>query len=156
MSYDITPALARKNLDRRLSPLRESKELTRPQRGWIRAIRKALGMTTGQLAHRLGVSQPRVVQLEKSEMEGSVTLKTLRQAAEGLECTLVYALVPNEPLDKILRRRARAVADNQLALTNHTMRLENQALEPTALREERERLVTELLRGNLKFLWETR
>ena len=156
MAYDFTNVLARKNLDRRLSPLRESKELGRPPRGWIRAIRKALGMTTEQLANRLGVSQPRVVQLEKSEIEGSVTLKTLRQAAEGLECTLVYALVPNEPLDEILRRRARAVADNQLALTNHTMRLENQALEPIALREERERLVTELLRGNLKYLWESR
>jgi len=155
MTYSITPVLARKNLDRRLSRLRETKELARPPRGWLKAIREALGMTTEQLANRLGVSQPRIVQLERAEAEGSVTLKTLRQAAEALDCTLVYALVPNEPLDEMLTHRARLVAEKQLARTNHTMRLENQELEPTALREERERLVAELLRGNPKRLWET-
>jgi predicted DNA-binding mobile mystery protein A len=91
MAYTPLQALARQNLDHRLSPLRKTGDLTRPPRGWIKAIREALGMTTAQLAERLGVSQPRVAQLEKSEAEDSITLRTLRRAAESLGCTLVYA-----------------------------------------------------------------
>ena len=89
--------LARKNLDRRLTGLRPAVFLARPPRGWLRAIREALGMTTGQMAKRLGVSQPRVIALEKDEQRGAVTLETLRRAAEALDCTLVYALAPTSP-----------------------------------------------------------
>jgi predicted DNA-binding mobile mystery protein A len=148
-------ALARKNLDRRLSPLRKSGDLTRPPRGWVKAIREALGMTTAQLAARIGLSQSRVAQLEKAEIDDSITLRTLRQAAEGLGCTLAYVLVPNEPLDEMVKERARQAADRQLARTHHTMRLENQALEARDLKAERQRLIDELIRGNPRRLWET-
>src|SRR5262249_45646926 len=117
--------LARKQLDRRLAPLLKAEALARPPRGWIRAIRDALGMTTAQLAHRIGVSQPRVVRLEKSEIEDSVTLATLRQAAEALDCALVYAFLPKQPLEELVRERARQLAEKQLARTHHSMRLEN-------------------------------
>lgn len=146
-------ALARKHLERRLAPLRAA-DLARPPRGWIRALRDALGMTATQLAARIGVSQPRIAGLEKAEVSGNVTLATLREAAEGLDCTLVYAFVPNAPLDEMLRERARAAADLQLARTHHTMMLENQALEPADLRAERERLVEDMLRGDLRRLWD--
>jgi predicted DNA-binding mobile mystery protein A len=147
-------ALARKNLERRLAPLRKTNDLVRPPRGWIKAIREALGMTTAQLAERIHLSQPRVPQLEKAEIEDSVTLKSLRQAAEGLDCTLVYALVPNRPLDEMLRQRAQKIADEQLARTHHTMKLENQALGSRELKAERERLIDELLRGDPRRLWD--
>ena len=154
MSYKADQkALGRKHLERRLAPFRTA-DLARPSRGWIRALRDALGMTATQLANRIGVSQPRIAVLEKAEISGNVTLTTLRQAAEGLGCTLMYAFVPNEPLDDMLRDRARAVADKQLARTHHTMKLENQALEPAELKTERERLVDELLRGDLRRLWD--
>jgi predicted DNA-binding mobile mystery protein A len=156
MAYRKDPeALARKNLERRLAPLRKTNDFVRPPRGWIKAIREALGMTTAQLAQRIGLSQPRIPQVEKAETDGAVTLKTLRQVAEGLNCTLVYALVPNQPLDDMLRERARQLADGQLARTHHTMKLENQALEPHDLKAERERLIDELLRGSPRRLWDT-
>ncbi len=148
-------ALARKHLERRLAPLRKTNDLVRPPRGWIKAIREALGLTTAQLAVRIGLSQPRIAQLERAEAEDSLTLRTLRQVAEGLNCTLVYALVPSEPLDDMLHGRARVVADEQLARTSHTMKLENQALEPRELKTERERLINELLRGDPRRLWDT-
>ena len=43
-------ALARKQLDKRLGLVRDTDALTRPPRGWIKAIRESLGMTTAQLA----------------------------------------------------------------------------------------------------------
>jgi predicted DNA-binding mobile mystery protein A len=147
-------ALARKHLDRRLSPLRANQDLVRPPRGWLKAIREALGMTTAQLAARIGVSQPRVPQLERSEAEGTVTLKTLRQAAEALDCTLIYALVPNHSLDETVRRQAEKLAELQLARTNQSMKLENQALTSRELAAERARLVQALLIESPRHLWD--
>jgi predicted DNA-binding mobile mystery protein A len=148
------PAVARKHLDQRLAPLRHADGLARPPRGWIRAIRDALGMTTAQLAKRIHVDQSRIPRLEKAEVEGSVTLKTLRQAAEGLGCTLVYALVPNQRLDGMLRERAGDIADRQIARTDQTMKLENQALTKRDLKAERERLIEALLKENPRRLWD--
>jgi hypothetical protein len=61
--------------------------------------------------------QPRIVELEKSEKDGSVTLKTLRRAAEILGCRLVYVLVPERPLDEVVTERAKLVAERQSKAT---------------------------------------
>ncbi len=140
-------------LDLRLLPLR-SWVSSRPPRGWLRAIRDALGMTTAQYAARLGVSQPRISALEKSEAEETVTLATLRRAAEALDCQLVYAIVPNQSLTQTQRERAILVAEKQLARTGHTMRLEDQGLSVNNMARERDRLVDELLRGDPRRLWD--
>ncbi len=150
-----TKALARQQLDRRFASLRKTSNLTRPPRGWIKAIREALGMSTTQLAKRLGVAQTRVSQMEKAEIESAIRLQTLKQVAEALDCTLVYALIPNEPLEQMVRDRAAKIADVQLARTNHTMRLENQALDSPALMAERERLIRQLVEGSPRRLWES-
>jgi len=145
-------SLGRWALDTQLKPLRDMEPLIRPGRGWIKAIREAIGMTTGQYAKRLGVSQPRVAALEKAEADGVVTLKTLRQAAEALDCDFVYALVPRKPLDQVVKDRARDVAERQLARTDQTMRLENQAVSKSRMVRARDELAAELLRGDRR-LW---
>jgi predicted DNA-binding mobile mystery protein A len=147
-------ALARKHLERRLAPLRGQQNLIRPPRGWIRALREALGMTTRQLARRMGKAQSAVVEMEKSEARDSISLGILRQAAEALDCTLVYALVPNRPIDDMLRARAAEIASQQLARASHTMALENQSLDRVAHEAERERLIDELLRSSPARLWD--
>lgn len=149
-------AYARKQLDRRLAALRDTGALARPQKGWLKAIRDALGMTMRQMAVRARISQPSVAAWEKSEAHESITLGKLREAAEALDCELVYALVPRKPLQDMVEERARLLADSQLARTHHTMSLENQAVSGKALTEERDRIVTELLAGNPGQLWEDR
>lgn len=149
-----TKALARKHIETRLAPLRERPELARPPRGWIRAIRDAYGMTTRQLAKRMGKSQSVIVEMEKGEARDSLTLATLRNAAEALDCTLVYALVSNAPIDELLRRRARMVASQRLSRASHSMALENQGLDSQAQERERERLIEDLLRGSPARLWD--
>jgi predicted DNA-binding mobile mystery protein A len=149
-----TQALARQQLDRRFASLRKTNDFARPPRGWIKAIREALGMSTTQLAKRLRVAQTRVSQMEKAEVESAIRLQTLKQVAEALDCTLVYALIPNKPLEEIVHDRAAHIADLQLARTNHTMRLENQALGSPALLAERERLIRQLIEQNPRSLWE--
>ena len=117
-----------RHLDQRFAALRPLAKSPRPPKGWLRAVRNALGMTTAQFARRLGVSQPRIVELEQSEASGSVTLNTLQRAAEALDCRLVYALVPQRPLAETVRERAEMLAERQLADIEHTMRLEDQAV----------------------------
>lgn len=145
-------SLGRWALDTQLKPLRDMEPLIRPGRGWIKAIREAIGMTTGQFARRLGVAQPRVSALEKAEADGVVTLKSLRQAAEALDCDFVYALVPRKPLEQVVRDRARDVAERQLARTDQTMRLENQAVSKARMARARDELAAELLRSDRR-LW---
>ncbi len=111
-------------------------------------------MTTRQASARIGVSQSRVLTMEKAEADGAITLTTLRKAAEGLGCELVYVLVPKQPLAETLRQRAAHKADQQLGRVNHTMRLENQAVSNPEYRRERELLIDEYLRGNLHRLWD--
>jgi len=146
---------AHEQLDRRFAKLKPlTEEVARPPRGWIRAIREALGMTTGQLAKRLGVHQPRVIELERSEVTSNITVKSLERAAEALGCRLVYVLVPDEPLAETLRKRVSTVAERQLASVEQTMRLEAQGVNDKAQRHEaRQRLVEKLLRRPAR-LWD--
>lgn len=117
-----------RHLDKRFTTLRALAKSPRPPKGWLRAIRDALGMTTAQLAQRIGVTQPRIVELEQSEVSGALTLHSLQRAAEALGCRVVYALVPDRPLAEVVRARAELVADKQLTSVQHTMVLEDQGV----------------------------
>jgi predicted DNA-binding mobile mystery protein A len=128
--------------------------LLAPPNGWIKAIREALGMTARQLAARMGVLPSRIPVIEKAEVTGSTTVRTLRQAAVAMNCTFVYAFVPIEPLDEILRKRATQKAQRDLDRINHTMRLENQELRRSDLEAERKRTIDLLLSGSLRGLWD--
>jgi len=121
-------AHSRSQLDRRFSQIAPLSRFAVPVRGWIRAIRAGLGMSSEQLAKRLGVKQPSVVAMEQSEAKGTIELATLRRVAEALGCTLVYALVPNKPLETIVRDRARILLRRRRAPVEHSMLLEDQAV----------------------------
>lgn len=143
-----------RHLDRRFAAIRPLLKVARPPKGWLRAVRDALGMTTSQLARRIGVTQPRIVELEQAELSGSVTLTSLQRAADALGCRLVYALVPNRPLAEVVRDRAHLIAENQLASVRHTMRLEDQAVDDKrAIAELRKQFVEQLLRKPAR-LWD--
>jgi predicted DNA-binding mobile mystery protein A len=143
-----------RHLDKRFAALRPLTESARPPKGWLRAVRDALGMTTAQYARRLGVSQPRIIELEQSEASGGVTLNTLQRAAEALGCRLVYVLAPEKPLSDTVRERAETVATRQLADIEHTMRLENQAVaDKQFIRGLHRQRIEELLRRPAR-LWD--
>ena len=119
-------AQSRARLDERIAQFGGAERFQPPSRGWLKAIREALGMTTAQLAKRMGIRQPSVVNLEMSEEKGSIELATLRRAAAALDCTLVYALIPNKPLETTIRERARAFLRRRRRPVEHTMLLEDQ------------------------------
>ncbi len=145
--------LARKQLDRRLDFLRNADVLTRPPRGWIKAIREALGMTTDQLARRLGVSQPRAVEIEKAEKTNAITLNTLERAARAMDCRLVYSFVPKKPLEQLVEDRARIIARERLTITGHTMALEAQSVSAEDEEEQFEQMVRRIAKKAGSDLW---
>jgi len=145
-------ALAIKSLDKCFAAIREARIAT-PPRGWLRAVREALGLSTRQIAERMGAAPSRITTLEKAEVTGRTTLRSLREAAEAMDCTLVYAIVPNTSLDAIRRARAAAIADQELSSLHHTMSLENQAVD-RELQEARQRLIDDLLAGSPRRLWD--
>ena len=135
-------------LDRKFSKL-DPDSVKRPGQGWIRTIREALGMTTVQMAARMGMSQPRITQMEKNER--NLKISTLEKAAAALGCTLVYALVPQEPIEQILKNRARNKAEQLIRKVNVSMALENQQVDSPLMIED---ITKEFLEGNLSKIWE--
>lgn len=143
-----------RHLDKRFATLRPLAKTHRPPKGWLRAIRDALGMTTAQFGRRLNVSQPRIIELERSEVSGSVTLNTLQRAAEALGCRLVYALVPERPLAETIDERANLVASRTTNAVAQTMRLEDQEVtDKEAMKDVHRRQVERLLNRPAR-LWD--
>ena len=116
----------RRWLDDRYESIRPLAGVKRPDKGWVRAVRDTLGMSSTELAARMGVSQQVVSEIERSERHATVKLKTLSRAANAMECELVYALVPRTSLEETVRARARRKAVRHLAQVAHHGRLESQ------------------------------
>ena len=124
-------------LDRRLTGLQPAAQYAPPRLGWIRGVRDALGMSAADLAARMGISGASVRSLEEKEGTGGIRLSSLRRAAEAMDCTLVYAFVPNESLSHTVEQQARRVLEQQMGRLRQTMALEDQAGEmPASLAKE--------------------
>ena len=140
-----TRKIARTRLDERLEVLRPADRFMVPPKGWVRALRDALGMTGAQLGARMGIRPQTVETIEKSEAAGTIQLNTLRRAAEALDCTLVYALVPNTSLEVMVNARARKIAMRELQRVAHTMRLEAQGTDDAHLEARIQAYIRDML-----------
>lgn len=136
----------------RLDRLRQ--ELSPPVGGWIKSIRTALGMNTRQLGERLGVGGDRVRVLEREEIRGAVTLRSMQRAADAMNCEFVYVFLPRDSLHATVEKQARKVAERRVKRVSHSMMLEKQ--QPGRSDEEAmtKELVQELLRTMPRTLWD--
>ena len=125
-----------------------------PHKGWIRAVRNALGMSGRQLAERMGVTKQRVSFIEKQEIDGTVTFKTMRKTAESLDCVFVYGFVPRVSLEETVRNRARKVVTKRLARASHSMGLEHQSLKTTENKKILSNMIEELIDELPTNLWD--
>ncbi len=146
--------LMREQLDATLSRFTILKSIQLPRKGWIRAVRDALGISTRQLAAIIGLSKSRITRIEQDEVGGSVTLKTMRRVADSLDCVFVYGLVPRKTLEITLREQAKHVANKRAARVAHTMALEDQGLSDKERKKAFDAVVDELVETMPKSLWE--
>ena len=143
------------HLEESTAPLRPLLSLPTPTGGWVRATREALGMSAAQLAARAGRKASQSIEdVQASEVDKSIKLKTLDDLARAMGCRLVYALVPEKPLQEIRREQARQKAQRKIGRTAHSMRLEDQGVGPNRENKELEREITRLLMGHPRKLWD--
>jgi predicted DNA-binding mobile mystery protein A len=125
-----------------------------PSRGWIKTAREAIGMSFRQIGERLELTQQSVAELEHAEQTGSISVRNLTRVAEAMQCRLVYAFVPNESFESLVRRQAERVADQIVQRVETSMSLEDQGTESNAQRQRKEDLTAELVRTTPRNLWD--
>jgi predicted DNA-binding mobile mystery protein A len=146
--------LITRQIDRKLGKLRSLSSTPAPRRGWINEIRRALGMSLRQLGRRMDVSQAAVSQFERGEVEGTITLATIRKVGEALGCEFTCALIPKGSLEDLIRARARKVAEETLERAAHSMDLERQGVPPAETRKQLDELTEQLFRDRPRTLWD--
>lgn len=98
-----------------------------PPTGWLKAVRTALGMSLQQLSKRLSITRQSMQEIEQREKDGSITIKTLRDAAKAMDMQLVYGFVPIDgSLEELINRRAKELATTIVLRTSNSMKLEDQ------------------------------
>ena len=153
MAWSRKLLTARRALDKRLATLQPAIQHQAPAKGWIRAIRNSLGLSAAQLGQLLQVRSQSIDGLERNEAAGTISLDALRRVGRAMDCTLVYALVPNTSLEAMAEQRAAAIAKAALAEVSHTMALEDQQVEG-AMQEQ----IAEYIRDHIseRNLWRQR
>jgi predicted DNA-binding mobile mystery protein A len=131
------------------------KEVAIPPTGWIKAIRNALGMSMQQLGDKLSISKQGILDIEKREKEGSITIKSLKEIAGALDMQLVYGFVPNDgSIDGLIEKRAIELATKIVLRTSNTMKLEDQGVSNKRIEQAIKERAEEIKNEMPKILWD--
>lgn len=142
-------------LDKKLMPFKHVAGIAAPPAGWIKAIRTALGMTLQQLANKHGISKQSVLEMERREKEGTITLNTLRDLAQSMDLKLVYGFVPADgSLELMIERKAKELARSIVLRTSVTMQLEDQKNADERIQKSISERADFLMREMPKSLWD--
>lgn len=121
---------------------------------WIKTIREALGISTRQLAKKLKASQSVVTSAERNERARTITLAQLDKFADALGCKVIYSFVPETSLEAMVNERAEAIANSQVSMVQHTMRLEDQSAGDDFSEQQVNTIKLKLLEGKWSKLWD--
>ncbi|MBX2896747.1 MAG: mobile mystery protein A [Cyclobacteriaceae bacterium] len=147
-------SLQQQQLSQKMQVFAESFHLQLPT-GWVKSIRSALGISAQQLGKKLNISRQGVQDMERREKDGSITIKSLREAAKALDMHLVYGFVPVDgSLEKLIDRKAKVLATQIVLRTHNTMKLEDQANTNKRIAKAIEELTTTLKTEMPKTLWD--
>ncbi|MFI5263213.1 MAG: helix-turn-helix domain-containing protein [Candidatus Kapaibacterium sp.] len=96
--------------------------------GWVRKLRLALNMSYRQLGEKLGINPGSAQELENRELEGTISIKSLQQAANAFDMELLYVFVPKKEktLEGLIKNRAHEIAKQIVNRARTTMALEDQ------------------------------
>jgi len=142
-----------RQFEERLEKFRQLASVDPPKDGWINALRQALGITTEQLAGRMGVTRQAVLQVEAAERKRQVTWASLRKAADAMDCEVVFALVPRGSINQVLLRQGRRQAEKHIARVSHSMKLDAHIVGPDEEAQQVEELAAHLAAERSRGLW---
>lgn len=142
-------------LERKVKSFTTAQKTPAPLTGWIKTIRLSLGMSMQQLANKLSITKQSVREIELREQEGTITLKSLREAAEALDMQLVYGLVPKDgSIEGLIDRKARELAVQIVSRTSNTMKLEDQENSKQRLKKAVDERTAVIKNELPKMLWD--
>lgn len=131
------------------------KQVVVPPVGWIKAIRKGIGMSLEQLGKKMSISKQAVLDMEKREKEGAITLRSLKQIAKAMDMHLVYGFVPYDgTLEDLVERKAKELATKIVMRTANTMNLEDQANTSIRIEKAIEERASLIKNQMPKILWD--
>ena len=126
-----------------------------PPTGWLKAVRTALGMSLRQLSNRLSITKQSMQEIEQREIDGSITIKSLRDAAKAMDMQLVYGFVPIDgSLEELINRRAKELATAIVLRTSQSMKLEEQENSGQRIKKAIEERATIIKNEMPKSLWD--
>jgi predicted DNA-binding mobile mystery protein A len=148
-------SLQLQQLNHKMAAFAALKQVAIPPTGWIKAIRTSLGMSLQQLGNKLSISKQGVLDIEKREKEGAITIRSLREVAKALDMQLVYGFVPNDgSLEALIEKRSVQLAKEIVLRSSNTMHLEDQGNSEKRIKKAiKER--AEILKNDMpKMLWD--
>ena len=126
-----------------------------PPIGWIKAIRNGIGMSMEQLGRKLSITKQGVMDIEKREMEGAITIKAMQEIAKAMDTQFVYGFVPNAgSLEQMIETRALEIAKTIVLRTSTTMKLEDQVNSKERIEKAIKERATEIINKTPKILWD--
>ena len=142
-------------LSKKLNPYKSADKVIRPSVGWVKTIRTSIGMSLEQLGNKLGITRQSTQSLEKREVDGSITIKALEQAAKALDMKFVYGFVPIEgSVEKLIEKNAKRLATEIVMRTSGNMKLEDQENSPKRIKNAIEERTKEIMEEMPKILWD--
>ena len=147
--------LVLEQIDNKILILKKTEKLSVPSSGWVFAIRQALGMSLRQLGSRMGITPQSVKEIEEREIEGTISLKVLRQFGKALNLKLVYGFIPEQgKLEDIIEARAKELASEIVSRTSVSMKLEDQANRVSRIKKSVKEKTDDIIREMPRYLWD--
>lgn len=142
-------------LEKKLAPYEKANKSARPEIGWIKTIRKSLGMSLEQLGRKMGSSKQSVQNMEKREATGAITLSALNEVAKALDMELVYGFVPKGgSVQNLIEEKAKKMATEIVMRTSQNMKLEDQGIPYKRIEKAIADRTQEIIKELPKSLWD--
>jgi predicted DNA-binding mobile mystery protein A len=126
-----------------------------PPIGWIKAIRNGIGMSMEQLGKKLSITKQGVMDIEKREKEGAITIKSMQEIAKAIDMQFIYGFVPDAgSLDQMIEMRALEIAKTIVQRTSTTMKLEDQVNSKERIEKAIKERAAEIINKTPKILWD--
>jgi len=126
-----------------------------PSEGWIKTIRTTIKMTLEQLGTRINTTKQGAKKVEEREADGSITINSLKAAANAFDMDLVYGFKPRKgSLIKMIDEAAKMKATDIVMRTSQTMKLEGQKVNDERLMKAIKEKAVEISSNLPKYLWE--
>ena len=142
-------------LNEKMLQLAGMKHVIVPPIGWIKAIRNGIGMSMEQLGKKLSITKQGVMDMEKREKEGAITIKSMQEIAKAIDMQFVYGFLPKAgSLEQMIEYRALEIATKIVQRTSTSMKLEDQVNSKERIENAIKERASEIINRTPKILWD--